>query len=265
MGLLSEEESRDLTDLLKQNPALRQEVEEIEAAIMAAGSAYAHREPGADILENALAQIEAESREDQAGQTEQDEQDGAKVTDMFPEEKTGRSVWPTWISIAASVLLLASLGINAYLYRQWKHTDEALIALQVQSEQVLAESENLRTRLEASASVLAEANRAGSLTVRLEGLDLAPQSRAVISWNAQSGQIALMHVDLPAAASEFQYQLWAIIDGKPVDAGVLTLDGAQMMKRMEGQPAAFAITLEQAGGSPIPTLNRMYVYGALAG
>ena len=60
-----------------------------------------------------------------------------------------------------------------------------------------------------------------------------------------------------------QYQLWAIVDGKPVDAGLITdCIGLCKMKRID-RAQAFAITLEKAGGSPTPTLTEMYVFGKI--
>ncbi len=48
-----------------------------------------------------------------------------------------------------------------------------------------------------------------------------------------------------------QYQLWAIVDNQPVDAGMLEMDKGHMMVKMKNIPRAqlFAITLEQEGGS----------------
>jgi anti-sigma-K factor RskA len=59
-----------------------------------------------------------------------------------------------------------------------------------------------------------------------------------------------------------QYQLWAIVDGKPVDAGMIaTKKGIYHIQKMKsfGSVQAFAITLEKAGGSPIPTMDEMIV------
>ncbi len=63
-----------------------------------------------------------------------------------------------------------------------------------------------------------------------------------------------------------QYQLWAIVDGKPVDGGMITSkDGKnyniQKMKTF-GRAEAFAITLETAGGNPQPK-GTMYVMGKI--
>ena len=60
--------------------------------------------------------------------------------------------------------------------------------------------------------------------------------------------------------------LFRSIAGKnpPVDAGVLTYDitAVQTMKGFD-KVDAFAITLENEGGSVVPTLDQMYVLGTL--
>ena len=75
----------------------------------------------------------------------------------------------------------------------------------------------------------------------------------------------LISDDLPSPVSGKQYQLWAIADGKPVDLGVLdktskmTTPKAISLAKIQ----AFAITLEKDGGSPVPTMDQMYVVGSI--
>jgi anti-sigma-K factor RskA len=66
---------------------------------------------------------------------------------------------------------------------------------------------------------------------------------------------------MPQAASGKQFQLWAIVDNKPVDAGVI--DACTGLCKMKNIPraSAFAITLEKKGGSATPSLDQMYVLG----
>ena len=69
---------------------------------------------------------------------------------------------------------------------------------------------------------------------------------------------------LPETPVGMQYQLWAIIDGKPVDAGMILSNSSgdkyhiQKMKSF-GKAEAFAITLETQGGNATPTMDKMYV------
>ena len=71
---------------------------------------------------------------------------------------------------------------------------------------------------------------------------------------------------MPAAPTGKQYQLWAIVDGSPVDAGMITTDkGSYSIQKMKsfGKADAFAITLEKTGGSPTPTMSEMVVISEL--
>jgi anti-sigma-K factor RskA len=54
-----------------------------------------------------------------------------------------------------------------------------------------------------------------------------------------------------------------MVDGKPVDAGVFDIKDGAGMVRMKNIPRAqaFAITLEKKGGSPTPSLDKLYVMG----
>ena len=69
---------------------------------------------------------------------------------------------------------------------------------------------------------------------------------------------------LPAAPQGKQYQLWSIVDGKPLDIGMIdnAFTGKVLkMKNTKAGSAAFAITLEKEGGNPTPTMEEMYVMG----
>ena len=72
--------------------------------------------------------------------------------------------------------------------------------------------------------------------------------------------------NLPSPAADKQYQLWAIVDGAPVDMGVFDLASAETDTTFQNvpfieNPQAFAVTLEPKGGSTNPTLDQMYVVG----
>ncbi|HEV8079376.1 MAG TPA: anti-sigma factor, partial [Chitinophagaceae bacterium] len=68
--------------------------------------------------------------------------------------------------------------------------------------------------------------------------------------------------NLPQTPDGKQYQLWAIVDGKPVDAGMISTEkGIYHIQKMKsfGKAEAFAITMEKKGGSPTPTMDQMIV------
>jgi hypothetical protein len=87
--------------------------------------------------------------------------------------------------------------------------------------------------------------------------------KVLVYWNAKDKATLLSIQKLPEPPKGKQYQLWAIV-GKnpPIDAGVITYDMSlvQPMKVFE-KADAFAITLENEGGSVEPTLTEMRVLG----
>jgi anti-sigma-K factor RskA len=81
-------------------------------------------------------------------------------------------------------------------------------------------------------------------------------------------QVAWLDVKtLPAPPTGKQYQLWAIVDGKPVDMGVfdLTIDKDTTLQTVPyiAEAQAFAVTIEDAGGVENPTLEEMIVVGTV--
>lgn len=104
-------------------------------------------------------------------------------------------------------------------------------------------------------------------TVFLKGTNSKPQnSLAIVCCNTKKNKTVIAIEDLPKPADDKQYQLWAIVDGKPVDMGVLPADtvGKKFFEVTNiANAQAFAITLEKKGGNPQPTLDEMYVMGAM--
>ena len=101
-------------------------------------------------------------------------------------------------------------------------------------------------------------------SIELKGLESSPKAKVTIYWNSMREATYLVINNLPTPEPNKQYQLWAIVDKKPVDAGVFKHDLAdvQTMKAFE-KAEAFAVTLEPLGGSESPTLDKMIVLGTL--
>jgi anti-sigma-K factor RskA len=68
---------------------------------------------------------------------------------------------------------------------------------------------------------------------------------------------------MPRLPTEQQYQLWALIDGKPKDLGVFDVNDDKVILKMKNtqRADAFAITIEKKGGNAGPTLEKMQSMG----
>ncbi|RMG22599.1 MAG: anti-sigma factor [Bacteroidetes bacterium] len=254
MGALPEEEAQQVASLSEQYEEVKQEIEAIEAALMAFSAGMHHRKlsPQARVFKEV------------PPSNGHPPQETAKVVPLRPH-------WRVWAwAIAASIMLIFSLGLNYYYFQKWKDADQELLALQQEKEQILAQDEVLQTRLEEALTLLSEPD---FQRVQLKGTKLAPGAGAVVWWNPRTQNLYVQGSRLPAPKAGFQYQLWAMEKGKamPTDAGVFDL--TQPLKpqknikgeplRFEGEIEAFAITLEPAGGKPTPTLEQLYALGKL--
>nr|WP_250318061.1 anti-sigma factor [Pedobacter sp. B4-66] len=104
-------------------------------------------------------------------------------------------------------------------------------------------------------------------TVKLAGTAMDPKAKMTVYWHAKGKHVMVDNskMDLPVNDQQHQYQLWAIVNGKPVDLGVFDVkaDSTHILVNMKetGSAAAFAVTLEKRGGSVNPTMNQMVVIG----
>ncbi|TWW00952.1 anti-sigma factor domain-containing protein [Chitinophaga pinensis] len=183
----------------------------------------------------------------------------------FPnEEKVYVSSAWRWIAAAVFVALLGSLYMN-YIYsgqiNDYKGRYEALLSSQ---NSMASESNLYRTRLEQMEASMNIVKSPSMKAVKMSGTKPFPTALATVYWNQQSKEVFVMVNNLPEPAADKQYQLWAIVGGKPVDMGVFeTGNKDELLHKMKSIDNAemFAITLENKGGSPSPTLDQMYVAG----
>jgi anti-sigma-K factor RskA len=98
----------------------------------------------------------------------------------------------------------------------------------------------------------------------LKGTPTNPNAMATVYWDKATNDVYLLVNHMSPTPSDKQYQLWAIVNGKPVDAGVFSVSadtsGIHKMGRFENAQA-FAVTVERLGGSPTPSLETMVVIG----
>lgn len=165
-------------------------------------------------------------------------------------------VIPMWskIAVAASIVFGLMLG--------WTYQNSQKISSELADTKAKMDTE--MTLKSKSESLLALFKDSKNVPMELKGVEKSPESKVMAFWNKETEEMKLMVENLPAAPKGKQYQVWGIVDGKPVDMGMIDLDFENKilaMKVPKGNIAAFAITLEKQGGSPSPTLEEMYVIG----
>lgn len=234
LGLVSEIERQEVEKNLLQYPAIKSELDKIEDAV----EQYAQTkgiQPPAGLLEVIMQNIRAEDNP-------------PKVI-----QKTG--VNKAWM-VAAILTSILSLLFLWFFFQKSNELEQNKLENSIlkdncdtKEERLLAEIEILR-------------NTGGSV-IAMNGTDNAPDALTKVYWNEEKQTAYLDIVNLPTPPADKQYQLWAIVEGTPVDMGVFDIDPTDTLVPAPfiENPAAFAITLETLGGNPTPNLDELVVIG----
>lgn len=189
--------------------------------------------------------------------------------EIKPIRQVPRIGWQRYVAAASIVLLLVSTALNFYLFNQFQNVSNRYTALMAQQSELAKNNDVLRTRLDSYESTLAMLRDPDMAVIKMPGTNVAtsPDSNSVatVYWNTKSKDVYLLVNNLPQPPSDRQYQLWAIVDGQPVDAGVFDVQDSAGLLRMKNMPRAqiFAVTLEKRGGSLTPQ-GPMYVLGKVS-
>jgi anti-sigma-K factor RskA len=128
-----------------------------------------------------------------------------------------------------------------------------------QLEGASSERARLAERLAAADRTLADLTSRETRTVALAGTEQAPAAAARAFLDPGTRRLVLVVYELPPPPPGRSYQLWVIVGGEPVSAGVFEVDAAggtryetAEVPAIEG-PVTIAVTVEPAGGLPQPT------------
>lgn len=167
---------------------------------------------------------------------------------------------------AASIAIALLSSYLAYNYwGKWQKSESDLTQLIAQNQRIAQDYHNVNLRLNRMEDDLKITSNPGFVRVVMKGTPNAVESLASVYWNSETKEVYLGIQNMRKLSRENQYQLWAIIDGKPVDCGVFDIGiaGLFKMKAAFGQPTTFAVTIESRGGKPTPSLETMQVAGNL--
>ena len=244
-GISSPVETEIVERFLVQFPELRDELTDIEMSLESYAQAQAI-EPSSSLKQKVLEEIFPDSS--------MKEITPAPVIDI----SKGNKAIPLFLKLlvaASFILLLGSIVFSYVYYNRYANANRELQLAQQKIEQQSKSNEALSADLDVVTNKYAQ-------PVVLKGTPRAPDALAKIFWLKNTGQVYVDPSNLPKAPEGKQYQLWAIVDGKPVDGGMIqTKKGIYHIQKMKsfGKAEAFAITLEKAGGSPVPTMDEMFV------
>ncbi len=178
----------------------------------------------------------------------------AKVIMMQPAPVKNLN-WLKYAAAACVALLAGSIYLNVSLSNKNK-------SLQNNYNNTVAELSDIKKDIQVLQS------NPNVKMAAMGGLEASPKSFATVYWDTATHDVWLLANNLPAPPSDKQYQLWALLDGKPIDLGMLDYDLKQkkLLVRMKNATGAqaFAVTLEKKDRPDVSIpAGDMYVMGKL--
>lgn len=258
LGLTSEEESKQVQQLAAENDAIRTAIDDYQKALESYTSAAAIA-PRDSLKSQILEKIKNEKESNKIKTSEKSAADN-----IAPLVSVQR--WKKFTA-AAAILLSISLLLNVIYISKYKHTRDNYSNLLASQQQYASQNKAMETRLNDAEANLKLLMNPHVQSISMSGVPAHSELTAIVYWDSKNRQAYLGRSNLPVPPEGKEYQLWAIIDGKPVDMGMIgtnTINGLMPMKKAsQGTIQAFAVTLEKRGGSTVPTLDQMYVMGKI--
>jgi hypothetical protein len=176
-----------------------------------------------------------------------------------------RPSWPRAFLFGAIAASLIFVTLAASLFVLWRRNNALRAELAGLSQRLNETQQELAVVREENMMLASPDTR----TALLAGTQMAPQARARLTIDKQTGRAMLSVYNLPPAPEGKAYQLWFIADGRVMPGKVFKPDAQGSVLMHEEVPAAarltavFAVTLEPQGGVQSPT-GEKYLLGSSA-
>jgi anti-sigma-K factor RskA len=251
LGEVSYDEKVEVEAMALKHPAIKAELDEIERSMELFAGEH-EIAPAPELRDRILNSVLTNLADDKIFDKHPTE---ARVIPMAPPANTNFYKY----AFAASLALLLVSTVALYnVYNRLQISTQQVVALSTQSQQF---SKTVSMQNE---QLLVFRDTAYKL-IRMPGTGKTPAASMTVAWSPAKKKVMIdmVGLHLPANDKAHQYQLWALVGGKPVNLGVFdaaTSDSVPMkvMKSVDA-PQAFAVTLEPRGGSVNPTMANMTV------
>ena len=238
LDALNDEERQVVEAYLEEHPEARQEVEEMRSAVSALPYGVSPVEPSPRSKEALMMRVAADRRQSLSTQNQSARPRLSRWGSFFQAFSLG----------AAAIAILWAIALNAQVRDLRNEIAQLDKELASQKDEIQVINEQL---LQITPSTV--------ITVSLKGTDVEPQAQGQLIANpdSQSGVLAVAKLR-PLEAGK-TYQVWLIRGGKPVSAGLLTVNeegqGVLVISSEEeiGSFDALGISIEPKKGSIQPT------------
>jgi len=236
-GILDTGKMNQIADLSKENSEVKSEIESIENSIIQLSSSFSPT-----ISSNLYEKIKIKL--------------GLKENDIISlKSRTNLSQYLGW---AASIILLIGMG---YLYNKQISTQNKIVIIE-------KEKSTTENKIKATKEALNIIRDTKNRVVSLNGQAISPTSFAKIYWNKETNVVYVDAAGLPEPPIGMEYHVWSLKLSPtliPTSIGLLkdfkSTENKLFAVSKTNQAEAFGITLEPAGGSKTPTMEKLYALG----
>jgi anti-sigma-K factor RskA len=254
LGDVTPDEKLQVEEMASKHPAIKAELDEIERSM----ELYAENnavEPPEHLRGKVLNSILTNFGDDSTFTSKTE----ATKNNVIALPVAKASNFYKYAFAACLALLIASVAALVSIYNKLQQSNTQIAALQL-DKQHFANTVNLK---DGELEVLQDAS---FKFLKLQGTAKAPAARLTLAWSPakQKVWIDMKSIKMPENDNSHQYQLWALVAGKPINLGVFDKSSDTTdMKEMKSIASAdaFAVTLEPRGGSATPTMDQMMVIG----
>lgn len=255
LGNASPEEREQVERFAAAHPAVRAELREVEKALelYAAENAVA---PSGDHRNKVLNSLVPNVGDDNTFRSKQ----SITETNVVSIAERPSANFYKYAFAASVVFLLGSLAALYALYGKLQQSEQQLLVLNAQNTKFSKTISHMANELDVFRDPTFK-------LLKLTGTNKMPTARITVAWSPvkKKVMIDMVNMTLPENDVNHQYQLWALVNGKPIDLGVFDKAEADSIDMKPMRPVdladAFAVTLEPRGGSINPTMSEMMVIG----
>jgi anti-sigma-K factor RskA len=266
LGDLSPEETLKVEELASQHQEIRDELAAIEYAMEEFAIQNAVQPP-ADV-ETKLFQKLGIYLEEETNSVAELPQVEPKIVRLDNSDIKVRSL--RYALVACVALLLISTAALFITYSKLTDAHDQIASLNLDKEKFAGVVSKLEFTNQGLNNIVEMNESKDWATIKMQGQAISPQSKMNVYWNKKDKSVLINYLamDLPKADAQHEYQLWALVNGKPVSLGVFgktdSTSREALLKMQTIQEAqAFAVTLEPMGGSVNPTMEKLTVMGGV--
>ena len=270
LGHLNAQEQREVEGMAAKYPAIKEEITAIEIAMERYAVKHAI-EPSEGLDKQIFQKIGIPANEvpvpEKATSTTNHE---ARIVQLSADHAASTIRTLKYSLVACVGLLIVSVAALYATHDKLNLANQQIIAMNVDKEKFASTVSFMKNENKDLQEIAAISADPTWTSVKLAGTKISPQANMMVYWHKKGMHVMVDNTKmaLPQNDNAHQYQLWAIVNGKPVDLGVFDAKsgpGKLLLTMKEvGNAQAFAVTLEKRGGSPNPTMEKMIAMGGVS-